>query len=45
MSLRWNPKSPKKEDGEIEENHLEDTKSEGEKESQESEKIKFWVKG
>ena len=36
MSLLWNPKSPKQECDEIEENHLEETKSEGENEPQES---------
>ncbi len=37
MSLLWNPKTPKQEGCEIEENHLEETKSEGENELQESE--------
>ena len=36
MVLRWNPKSPKQEGGEIDKNHLEETKSEGENEPQES---------
>ena len=41
MSLLWNCKSPKQEGGEIEENHLEETKPEGENEPQDSVKLNF----